>query len=52
VICPGGVDTDIPADELIQPREIAQWTVFLLTRQGRGVVDEIHIRRKSSPPWF
>ena len=60
VICPGGVDTDlvrrvrpdIPADELIQPQEIAQWTVFLLTRQGRGVVDEIHIRRTSSPPWF
>ncbi len=60
VICPGGVDTDlvrrvrpdIPADELIQPQEIAQWTVFLLTRQGRGVVDEIHIRRRSSPPWF
>ena len=60
VVCPGAVDTDlvrqvrpdIAADELIQPQEIAEWVAFLLTRQGRGVVDEIHVRRRSSPPWF
>jgi NAD(P)-dependent dehydrogenase (short-subunit alcohol dehydrogenase family) len=60
VICPGGVETemvtqvrpDIPTDELIQPEEIAELIMYLVTHQGNAVVDELHIRRKSSNPWF
>ena len=60
VICPGGVETemvtqvrpDIPTDELIQPREIADLILYLVTHQGNAVIDELHIRRKSSNPWF
>jgi 3-oxoacyl-[acyl-carrier protein] reductase len=60
VICPGGVATDmaaqvrpdIPKEDLIQPAEIADTVLFLLTRQGKGVVDEIRIRRSASGPWF
>jgi NAD(P)-dependent dehydrogenase (short-subunit alcohol dehydrogenase family) len=60
VICPGGVETemvtqvrpDIPTDELIQPREVADLILYLVTHQGNGVVDELNIRRKSSNPWF
>jgi NAD(P)-dependent dehydrogenase (short-subunit alcohol dehydrogenase family) len=60
VICPGGVETemvtqvrpDIPTDELIQPQEIAELILYLVTHQGNAVVDELHIRRKSSNPWF
>ncbi|MBN1846602.1 MAG: SDR family oxidoreductase [Sedimentisphaerales bacterium] len=60
VICPGGVLTemtdsvrpDIPKDELILPEEIADWVLHLLRQEGRGVVDEIRIRRASSGPWF
>jgi len=60
VICPGAVATDmvaqvrpdIPAEDLIQPEEIAETVLFLLTREGNGVVDEIRIRRSASGPWF
>lgn len=60
VICPGGVDTDlvrqvrpdIPQDQLIRPEEIARLVIFLLTSGGCGVIDEVHIRRQSSRPWF
>jgi NAD(P)-dependent dehydrogenase (short-subunit alcohol dehydrogenase family) len=56
VICPGGVDTDmvgkarpdIRKSELIHPEEIADLVVFLVTRSGRGVIDQIDIRRESS----
>jgi 3-oxoacyl-[acyl-carrier protein] reductase len=59
VISPGGVATDmvlsvrpdINKDELIQPDEIADWILFLLTRKGRGMVDHIQIRRESKLPW-
>ena len=60
VICPGGVETpmvtqvrpDIPADELIAPQEIAELILYLVTHKGNAVLDELHIRRKSSGPWF
>ena len=60
VICPGGVATDlvrqvrpdIPTAELIGPQEIAELVLYLAAHQGTGVVDEIHIRRSTSSPWF
>lgn len=55
LISPGGVATemvkqmrpDINADELIQPEEIAEIVHFLVTRQGRGTIDQFYIRRYS-----
>jgi len=60
LLCPGGVDTelvrkvrpDIKKDELIKPQEIAELIVYLVTHKGNAVVDELHIRRATSPPWF
>jgi NAD(P)-dependent dehydrogenase (short-subunit alcohol dehydrogenase family) len=60
VICPGGVLTemvdsvrpDIQKDELILPEEIAELVRYLVTHEGKGVVDEIRIRRATSGPWF
>ncbi|HOR27096.1 MAG TPA: SDR family oxidoreductase [Candidatus Sumerlaeota bacterium] len=60
-LCPGGVDTemawlsrpDLKREELIQPMEIAGLILFLLrTRDGRAVIDDLHIRRASGSPWF
>jgi len=58
-ICPGGVDTDMSSQSrpdldrgiLMQPEEIADWVLFLLTRRGNAMIDEIHLRRESSTPW-
>ena len=55
LISPGGVATemvkemrpDISPDELIQPEEIAEIVRFLVTRKGRGTVDQFYIRRYS-----
>ena len=55
LISPGGVATemvkkmrpDIDADELIQPEEIAEIVHFLVTRKGRGTIDQFYIRRYS-----
>jgi len=60
VICPGGVDTemvrrvrpDINKAELIGPHEIAELVLYLVTRKGNAVVDELHVRRATSSPWF
>jgi NAD(P)-dependent dehydrogenase (short-subunit alcohol dehydrogenase family) len=60
VICPGGVDTemvtrvrpDIDRSELIGAEEIAELVLYLAGHQGNGIVDEIHIRRHTSSPWF
>ncbi len=59
VICPGGVDTemagqarpDLDRSDLIQPDEVADLVIYLVTRQGNAVVDEIHVRRVSATPW-
>jgi 3-oxoacyl-[acyl-carrier protein] reductase len=59
VISPGGVDTELiararpdlgPAD-LMQPQEIADIVLFLVTRDGNAVIDEINVRRERSTPW-
>jgi NADP-dependent 3-hydroxy acid dehydrogenase YdfG len=60
VICPGGVDTemagrvrpDIDKTELIGPSEIAELVLYLVAHEGNAVVDEIHVRRVTSRPWF
>ena len=58
-ICPGGVDTgmagqarpDLDRSVLIKPEEIAEVVLFLVTRAGIGVIDQIDLRRESSTPW-
>ncbi|MHC4594522.1 MAG: SDR family oxidoreductase [Planctomycetota bacterium] len=60
LLCPGGVDTDlvqkvrpdIKKDELMQPEEIAELVAYLVTHKGNAVIDELHIRRATSTPWF
>jgi NAD(P)-dependent dehydrogenase (short-subunit alcohol dehydrogenase family) len=60
LLCPGGVDTDlidqvrpdIKKEDLMQPEEIAELVVYLVTHEGNAVIDELHIRRASSGPWF
>lgn len=55
LISPGGVATemvkqmrpDIKADELIQTEEIAEIVRFLVTRKGKGTIDDFYIRRYS-----
>ncbi len=60
LLCPGGVDTDMVArvrpdirkDELIKGEEIAELVLYLVTHKGNAVIDELHIRRATSAPWF
>jgi NAD(P)-dependent dehydrogenase (short-subunit alcohol dehydrogenase family) len=60
LLCPGGVDTelvqkvrpDIKKDELMQPEEIAELVLYLVTHKGNAVIDELHIRRATSTPWY
>lgn len=60
LLCPGGVDTemvgsvrpDIKKEDLIDPEEIAELVLYLTTHKGNAVLDELHIRRKTSSPWF
>ena len=60
LICPGGVDTDLipqvrpdlKSEVLMRPEEIAELVMYLVTHDGIGFIDEIHIRRKTSKPWF
>jgi len=60
VICPGGVATemitkvrpDIKTEELIEPREVAEMILYLASHRGNAVMDEVHLRRASSTPWF
>jgi 3-oxoacyl-[acyl-carrier protein] reductase len=58
-ICPGGVDTemvsrarpDLDRSVLMQPEEIAEVVLFLLTRRGNAVMDAVYLRRAASTPW-
>lgn len=58
-LAPGGVATDmigdlrpdIPREALAEPEEIADIILFLLTRRGNAVVDEVATRRGVSEPW-
>lgn len=60
VLCPGGIRTDmvtqvrpdIPAADLIDPEEIAQLVVYLAGYRGNAVIDDLHIRRAASAPWY
>jgi NAD(P)-dependent dehydrogenase (short-subunit alcohol dehydrogenase family) len=60
LLCPGGVDTelvkqvrpDIERQDLMQPDEIAELVIYLVTHKGNAVMDELHIRRAASSPWF
>ena len=59
VLLPGGVDTDmlslarpdLDKSVLMKPQEIAEWVLFLVTRQGNATIDEVLIRREASVPW-
>jgi len=35
----------------MQPDEIADIVLFLVTRRGNAVIDEVRVRRASSTPW-
>ena len=58
-ICPGAVDTemagaarpDLDRAGLISPDDIADAVLFLVTRRGNAVIDELDVRRESSTPW-
>jgi 3-oxoacyl-[acyl-carrier protein] reductase len=58
-ICPGAVDTPMAGDArpdldrsgLIQPDDIADAVLFLLTMRGSAVIDELDIRRAGSTAW-
>ncbi len=60
LICPGGVDTeliprvrpDLKKEDLMRPEEIAELVLYLVTHKGKAMVDEIHVRRTTSKPWF
>jgi 3-oxoacyl-[acyl-carrier protein] reductase len=42
---------DIDPARLIQPEEIAELVLFLVTWKGNGIIDEIHIRRPDASYW-
>jgi len=60
LICPGGVDTelipqvrpDLKSEDLMRPEEIAELVLYLVTHKGKAIIDELHIRRSTSNPWF
>lgn len=59
LIHPGGVDTDLVGNArpdldksvLMQPEDIAQTVMYLLSLSKRAMVDEIYIRRSKSTPF-
>jgi len=58
-ILPGGVDTamvrqarpDLDPSILLQPEDVAQAVLFLLSLSDRAAIDQIYIRRRTSPPF-
>ena len=58
-ICPGGVFTDmvrvtrpdLTGEDMIMPEEIADIIVFLLTRRGNAVIDDICVHRAGKQPF-
>jgi 3-oxoacyl-[acyl-carrier protein] reductase len=58
-ICPGGVDTDLAGQArpdldrsvLMKPEEVAEVVLFLVTRRGNAIIDQVDMRRESSTPW-
>jgi 3-oxoacyl-[acyl-carrier protein] reductase len=62
VVAPGRVETEMggrarPPDQaheqsgLMQAQEIADIVLFLVTREGTAVIDEVNVRRESTTPW-
>ncbi len=59
-ILPGGVATDMIAqvrpdlnpEDLMLPADLAEIVIFLLTHRSNAVIDDIHVRRANSSPWF
>jgi len=59
LVSPGGVDTDLvraarpdlDPSVLLQPEDIAQAVLYLLSLSERAAVDEIYIRRRASQPF-
>jgi NAD(P)-dependent dehydrogenase (short-subunit alcohol dehydrogenase family) len=60
LLCPGGVNTeliprvrpDLKKEDLMRPEEIAELVVYLVTHKGKARIDELHVRRSTSAPWF
>lgn len=58
-ILPGGVDTGLAAQArpdldralLIHPDEVADAVLFLVTRRGNAVIDQIDLHRAAATPW-
>jgi 3-oxoacyl-[acyl-carrier protein] reductase len=58
-VLPGGVDTqlvgdarpDLDREALMQPEDIAQTVLFLLSLSERAAIDQIYIRRRTSAPF-
>jgi 3-oxoacyl-[acyl-carrier protein] reductase len=58
-VLPGGVDTamaaqarpDLDRSILIQPEEVADIVLFLVTRRGNAVIDQIDVHRATATPW-
>ncbi len=58
-VLPGGVDTelvrqarpDLDTSQLMQPDDIAQTVMFLLSLSSRAAIDQIYIRRRTSKPF-
>jgi NAD(P)-dependent dehydrogenase (short-subunit alcohol dehydrogenase family) len=58
-VLPGGVDTDLAAASrpdldrsiLLQPEDVAQAVLYLLSLSPRASVDQIYIRRRTSKPF-
>ena len=42
---------DLDQSVLMQPQEIADIVLFLVTRKGNAVIDQIDVRRAASTPW-
>jgi 3-oxoacyl-[acyl-carrier protein] reductase len=59
VVSPGGVNTDMIGEArpdldrsvLLQPEDIAQTVMFLLSLSDQAAIDEIYIRRRASQPF-
>ena len=58
-LCPGAVDTDMARthrdvdspDDWMQPEEIADTVVFLVSMDGVAMIDHVILRRDKATPW-
>ncbi|MBM4091388.1 MAG: SDR family oxidoreductase [Planctomycetes bacterium] len=58
-VLPGGVDTDMASaarpdldpTDLMQPEDVAQTVMYLLSLSDRAAVDQVYIRRRTSQPF-